>query len=281
MEYGKNLQVFGSKPPTLSFCNSSDVHVCLAHMWMSMITVHVSQTYQYQYRLEAISWGKTGPASHVLHTLWVKARGQLELHVPGICPRPTSPRSLWNSGLKKRCQRPPLLLLPGSQPLIAAENIQKYIRKENGYHSLRAPLKATMQNTCIWLERILEEFVTFHSFLSVNSGHTFICLLDRFLLLASRTECMSSHRLRRHPARQERRPLSQSLSFTGGNHFRFIKLDAFVIIGQLQIQPCRSSSRPCFEWLVGHMKMVTGSNGKAALQNRGAHKEHNVNKTTT
>lgn len=33
----------------------------------------------------------------------------------------------------------------GVQPLIAAENIQKYIRKENGYHSLRAPLKATMQ----------------------------------------------------------------------------------------------------------------------------------------
>lgn len=57
------------------------------------------------------------------------------------------------------------------------------------------------------------EFVTFHNFLSVNSGHTFICLLDRFLLLSSRTECMSSHRLRRHPARQERRPLSQSLSF--------------------------------------------------------------------
>lgn len=101
----------------------------------------------------------------------------------------------------------------GVQPLIAAENIQKHIRKENGYHSLRAPLKASMRNTCIGLERIFGEFVTFHSFLSVNSGHTFICLMDRFLLLSSRTECMSSHKLRRHPARQERRPLSQSLSF--------------------------------------------------------------------
>ena len=170
----------------------------------------------------------------------------------------------------------------GVQPLIAAENIQKHIRKENGYHSLRAPLKATMQNTCIWLERIFGEFVTFHSFLSVNSGHTFICLMDRFnhcshLELSACPHIGFAATLHAKSGG----PCRNHCHSTDGNHFRFIKLDAFVIIGQLQIQPCRSSSRPCFEWLVGHMKMVTGSNGKAALQNRGAHKEHNVNKTTT